>query len=265
MVTQNAPAPLHPPQCGGGLQPEAPSGHLTHQQLQFLLRVAPLALATEHEFEIPAPVTVALAILESATAAGWGSSPLFRLANDPFGIRSCHSSAQPTRAFWATTTEIKNGHKVVIEAEFERFRNLDKAFRAHALLLRGPRYRAAFAVRSDWKKFAERLGPKTSPLDLEHCGYSTNPSYSAELIRLIALYRLDDRRALTWYATGEDPGPRATEPLDHGDAGSAGEGVNGPLGQQVVAPQVDSGDGATTDRVGAGSSPLPDAAGGPAR
>ena len=91
---------------------------------------------------------------------------------------------------------------------FRRFRNLGEAFMAHAQLLQSPRYRPAFAVRDDWKQFAERLGPKTSPLDSEHCGYSTSPSYSAELIRLVGLYRLDDPRALQWMATGEDPGHR---------------------------------------------------------
>ena len=48
--------------------------------------------------------------------------------------------------------------------------------------------------------------PKLSQLDTEHCGYSTNPSYSAELIKLVNLYRLNDPRALEWYATGQDPG-----------------------------------------------------------
>lgn len=70
-------------------------------------------------------------------------------------------------------------------------------------------------MRDDWKKFAERLGPKTSPLDSEHCGYSTNPSYSAELIELVNLYRLNDPRAVQWYATGQDPGHRAIDSSDH--------------------------------------------------
>ena len=93
-------------------------------------------------------------------------------------------------------------------APFQRFPSLDEAFTAHAQLLRGPRYCPAFAVRDDWKQFAERLGPYTSPLDREHCGYSTIPSYSAALIKLISLYRLHDPRALEWFATGEDPGAR---------------------------------------------------------
>ena len=107
--------------------------------------------------------------------------------------------------FDAQTWEIENGQKKVVIAQFQRFPNLAEAFTAHAQLLRAPRYRPAFEVRHDWKQFAERLGPKSSPLDSEHCGYSTNPSYSAELIKLVELYRLNDPRALQWYATGVDP------------------------------------------------------------
>ena len=194
-----------------------PSRGLTSQQLQFLLRVSPSALKGELEYEIPACVTVAQAILESATPKwGWGSSVLFRVANNPFGIKYSHGaglvnsqkygaessgslpsapglalnsqasiSAESYGHFDAATWEIENGQKKIEITEFQRFPNLDEAFRGHALLLRGPRYRSAFAVRADWKQFAERLGPKTSPNDQEHCGYSTNPSYSAELIELV--------------------------------------------------------------------------------
>ena len=202
------PASTRVPACGT---------HLTSQQLQFLLRVTPGALQGEREYEIPACITIAQAILESATPKyGWGSSTLFRLANNPFGIKYRHfgpGDRSPDHAisayghFDAATWEIVNGQKKTEITEFQCFPNLDEAFRAHALLLRGPRYQPAFAVRADWKQFAERLGPKSSPLDTEHCGYSTNPSYSAELIELVTLYRLNDPRALQWFATGEDPGP----------------------------------------------------------
>ena len=128
-------------------------------------------------------------------------------------------------------------------AQFARFPNLEEAFRAHALLLStSPRYAPAMQVLGvrcqvsgvrenqgsspgtwhpapdTWKQFAERLGPKTSQHDTEHCGYSTNPSYSAILVKLIEQYRLDDPRALEWYATGEDPGPgtRGTGPGTRG-------------------------------------------------
>jgi hypothetical protein len=243
---------------------------LTPQQSQFLSRVTPAAMASERLYGIPACVTIAQAILESATPKlGWGSSVLFRVANNPFGIKYCHfgsgdrvigrsgeqadritpsgdrvSSAQnlPSSAppqgstlpmtpategvghpvtpspdrpvlqdyghFDVETWEVENGQKKVVLAEFQRFPDLNAAFAAHAWLLRGPRYRPAFDVQDDWKQFAERLGPPSSPHDGEHCGYSTSPSYSAQLIQLVNLYRLNDPRALEWFATGQDPEPR---------------------------------------------------------
>ena len=244
--------PGYPPLASGvpnrDLRISAGTPHLTLQQLQFLLRVTPSAQQSQTEYEIPACVTLAQAILESATAAGWGSSVLFRLANNPFGIKYEHfgmgegkgdsrfkiqdsrspipdtesriqnagspnpdpesPAPEPYGAFDAQTWEIVNGQKKTILAQFQRFPNLNEAFTAHALLLRSPRYRPAFEVRHDWKQFAERLGPKSSPNDTEHCGYSTNPSYSAEIIKLVNLYLLNDARALQWYATGADPGHR---------------------------------------------------------
>jgi flagellum-specific peptidoglycan hydrolase FlgJ len=252
------------------------SPHLSPQQLQFLLRVTPPALASQRIYEVPACVTIAQAILESATATGWGSSVLFRVANNPFGIKYSHfftaaemadecqeskddsagpqasrpgqeylkcnipnsrvplscpqapargtqhpePGAEPYSAFDAVTWEIENGQKKIMTAQFARFADLDEAFHAHALLLRTPRYRPAFAVRDDWKQFAERLGPKASPLDSEHCGYSTNPSYSAELMKLVGQCRLDDPRAMQWLATGIDPEIRATEPSGHPGSGN---------------------------------------------
>lgn len=268
------------------------SPRLTPQQLQFLLRVTSAALQSQREYEVPACVTIAQAILESATPKfGWGSSELFRIANNPFGIKYSHfvpglgvrDSGSETRDsglgtrgsggetltpnpesrpsetpipnpefripnseppalspqslapkpedyghFDATTWEIENGQKKVITAQFQRFPNLDEAFRAHARLLRAPRYRPAFAVRDDWEQFAERLGPKTSQLDSEHCGYSTNPSYSAELCKLVSLYRLDDPRALQWFATGKDPGNLAIGSSDHLTIGSLQQSTNDP-------------------------------------
>jgi flagellum-specific peptidoglycan hydrolase FlgJ len=248
---------------------EAQLPRLSAQQLQFLLRIAPAALESERVYQIPAAVTLAQAIIESATSAGWGSSSLFRLANNPFGIKyehygaaESHSEGQgasnratpaartlgtptgnevpaggdsgsqlrdskatppgdPYGAFDAQTWEIVNGQKKIMIAQFQRFPNLTEAFVAHAQLLCSPHYRPAFDVRHDWKQFAERLGPKSSPLDTEHCGYSTNPGYSASLIKLVELYRLNDPRAVQWFATGEDPGPGATSTTEGPWAGRA--------------------------------------------
>ena len=189
---------------------------LTKQQLDFLQLVTPPALEQQRLWGIPACVTIAQAILESS----WGASALATHANNYFGIKYVALGfGKDLGPYIAQTWEVVNGEKKVIEAKFQRYEDLIGAFTAHSLLLMRPWYKAAYAARSDWKEFAARLGPKTSPLDSEHCGYSTNPNYAAELIKLVTLYRLDDPRAQQWYATGKDPGAGfGTRDSGHGEA-----------------------------------------------
>jgi len=85
------PAQIGPRLPNLDLRVSAKPPHLTPQRLQFLLRVTPPALESQRQYEVPACVTIAQAILESATPQfGWGSSSLFRLANNPFGIKYEH-------------------------------------------------------------------------------------------------------------------------------------------------------------------------------
>ena len=84
----------------------------------------------------------------------------------------------------------------------------------NSLLLMRPRYRAAYAVRGDWQKFAAALGPKVSPLDSEHCGYSTNPGYAALISELVREFGLDNPRALAWFAEGADPQMAPISPME---------------------------------------------------
>jgi flagellum-specific peptidoglycan hydrolase FlgJ len=213
-----------------------PLPKVTRQQIQFLLRVAPPALQSEREYGIPACITLAQAILESATPRfGWGSSRQFRLANNPFGIKYCHfgnrktgdgapetpvspdpnpgSRSEDYGHFDVAAWEFIHGQKKEVFAQFQCFPDLAQAFKAHARLLLSPRYRPAYEERHNWKEFAERLGPKKSERDVDHCGYSTNPSYSAQLTTLVNTYRLNDPRALEWLSTGKDPGPVLAELL----------------------------------------------------
>ena len=222
-----APQSPKPPAASALSSTPSARPHLSGTQLSFLLRVTPPALESEREYGIPACITIAQAILESSTPQfGWGSSSLFRLANNPFGIKYSHrstvspSSTPPTGPqaekgeeveedsgfVEASTWEVVNGVKEQAPAQFQRFPSLAEAFRAHARLLRSPRYRRAYEVRHDWKQFAEKLGPRRSEHDPDHCGYSTNPSYSALLASLVRVYRLDDPRLLEWLESGKDPG-----------------------------------------------------------
>jgi flagellum-specific peptidoglycan hydrolase FlgJ len=207
---------------------------LNKQQLDFLKQVVPPARQSDRDYEIPACDTIAQAILESATpSGGWGTSPLFLQAKNPFGIKFSHycppstssTSSTPSRLgavekveeskksnedygeFSVETQEIKNGQIVKGLAQFQRFPDLTSAFRAHAqLLLDQPRYQSAMAVRSDWRKFA---------VALMDCGYSTDRPgicqdtkclhYAGKLIELVTKYSLNDSGMLESYATWRDP------------------------------------------------------------
>ena len=177
--------------------------HLTPEQLKFLQLVAPPALRSQASYGIPAAVTIAQAILES----GWGRSKLFTQANNPFGIKHRHSAGgEEYGEYVAETTEFEAGIPHTELAVFARFPDLESAFQAHARLFwRLARYAAAIAARRDWRAFADALGPRTNDQDRAHGGYSTDPLYAAKLKNLARACRLDDRRALAWYATGRDP------------------------------------------------------------
>jgi flagellum-specific peptidoglycan hydrolase FlgJ len=197
----------------------APRVSYSPQQLQFLSRIAPGAMEGQRVYGIPACVTIAQSILESATSAGWGTSSLFRLANNPFGIKYDHlAPLQDYGHFDTSTWEIVNGRRQDVIAQFQRFPNLTAAFEAHARLLCSKRYEPAYPMRQDWRQFAERLGPKTSPLDTQHCGYSTNPEYGAALITLVDLYHLDDPQMIEWLTTrnaeGQESSTQSTVPLE---------------------------------------------------
>ncbi|MDR5730584.1 MAG: glucosaminidase domain-containing protein, partial [Terriglobia bacterium] len=131
-------------------------------QSTFLKIAAPAAMASEATTGVPASITIAQAILESA----WGRSGLARRANNFFGIKAALHAA-PDGYIEMPTCEIVNGHTVEGEAKFARYASVADSFKAHGLLLmQAARYAPAMAARNDPMAFASAL---------QRCGYSTNP------------------------------------------------------------------------------------------
>lgn len=155
---------------------------MNQQQLNFITACKAPSLATETTYGVPAEVTLAQAILESATSAGWGTSTLYLQAKNPFGIKLFEPSYGE---FDVQTWEIVNGQREDCTAAFQKFPTLDAAFLAHGQLLTTPRYAPAMAHKDDWQAFAEALSAKSSPQDDAHCGYSTNPAYGDTLIQIV--------------------------------------------------------------------------------
>ncbi len=128
---------------------------MTKQQFNFLRAVIPPSLEAERTLEFPACVTIAQAIVESSTAAGWGTSRLYTVANNPFGIKYSTPHPGATVALgWGPmpmpTWEVVNGERIQVMADFQRFPTLVEAFKAHAMLIRLPRYKAAWEARNCW-------------------------------------------------------------------------------------------------------------------
>jgi flagellum-specific peptidoglycan hydrolase FlgJ len=167
---------------------------LTEEETKFLSEVCGPALETERDYGVPASVTVAQAILESAAKGAdgryhWGGSRLYREANNPFGIKFSHTTGE--EPYRSPTTEYVNGVPERELGVFAHFKDLAAAFRQHAELFKYWRYRAAWAARFHWAKFA---------VAIRECGYSTDPKYASKLMEIVLAYHLNDRGTLEHYA-----------------------------------------------------------------
>ena len=153
----------------------------TQEQLDWLKSMAPAAQAADKKWGVPASVTLAQAILESA----WGHSSLTRLTNNYFGIKAEHLNV-PGSYMEFPTAEYEGGVKKQVTAGFEKYASAEACFVDHAKLLHdAPRYQPAMRAAKSPQAFAQML--KT-------CGYSTSPTYAPMLIALMKefdLYQYD--------------------------------------------------------------------------
>lgn len=186
---------------------------MTREQENFLRKVSGPALDAERNTGIPACVTVAQSILESAGkingAWQWGGSSLFRLANNAFGMKDSHFLDQFESAggnygeFDVKTSEIgPDGQAHEQIAAFAKFFSLKESFFAHSMLLaRLKRYQEAFEVRGDWRQFAVAIMEAGYSTDRpELCKIPGCLHYAGKLIRLIDEYKLSNPATLHYFA-----------------------------------------------------------------
>ncbi|MBR77246.1 MAG: N-acetylmuramoyl-L-alanine amidase [Flavobacteriales bacterium] len=133
----------------------------------YILKYRNLAVSEMKIYGIPASITLAQGILESAN----GESKLASEGNNHFGIK-CHDE-------W-------KGDKIYHDDDeknecFRKYNSVKESFRDHSLFLREKkRYEFLFNT-SDYKKWARGLSK---------AGYATNPKYSKLLINIIKKYEL---------------------------------------------------------------------------
>ncbi len=121
------------------------------------------------QYKIPASITLAQGILESAN----GNSRLAREAKNHFGIK-CHNT-------WNGDTFFQDDDKK--NECFRAYQSADESYKDHSLFLSGrKRYAALFDLSiTDYKGWAKGL---------KSAGYATNPKYAHLLIDIIEKYDL---------------------------------------------------------------------------
>lgn len=131
------------------------------------------AIASERRWRVPASVTMAQWIVESA----WGAA-VPAGTNNPFGIKAVGSEPGVERP----TSEVVNGETVTVTAKFRVFDSLAAAFDEHGrLLATDAAYSVAMRQVQDADAFADALTGV----------YATDPGYGQTLRWVIHTYKLE--------------------------------------------------------------------------
>jgi len=145
----------------------------TRNQQAFISLVAPGAVAAQQRYGVPASVTIAQAIEESA----WGQSGLAAQYHNLFGVKGTGTAGSVS----LPTSEFEGGHWVTVDAAFRVYHNDAESIADHAeLLATSGYYTRAMGDRAIPDAFANALTGV----------YATDPNYGANLIALMKLYNL---------------------------------------------------------------------------
>ena len=157
------------------LQMNAQTMHKAY--LEYINSYSDIAIEQQKLHKIPASITLAQGLLESAA----GKGELVRISNNHFGIKCSN---------WG-------GEKVYSDDDkkdecFRKYKSAKESFEDHSqFLISRPRYAALFALdATDYKGWAHGL---------KAAGYATDPNYAHKLIKLIEDYDLHK------YDTGSRP------------------------------------------------------------
>ena len=132
---------------------------------KYILKYYPLAVEQMEKYDIPASITLAQGLLESAA----GNSKLVRKSNNHFGIKADKS--------WNGANSSSGGHK------YRSYDSARESYEDHSKFLtsRG-RYDFLFKLkRTNYKDWAKGL---------KKAGYAEDPAYPQKLISLIERYEL---------------------------------------------------------------------------
>lgn len=143
--------------------------NLNQTYLEYISEWKEVALQNQEDYGIPASITMAQALLESAA----GQSELAKKAKNHFGIKC-------TSEWFGGVYYYDDDRKGEC---FRQYRDAAESFKDHSEFLKRPRYSTCFEIAiEDYEGWARRLS---------ECGYATDRLYASKLVKLIEDYRLD--------------------------------------------------------------------------
>jgi hypothetical protein len=166
-------------------------------QQHYISRYASIAVNEMYRSGVPASITLAQGIIESAS----GRSTLAVEGNNHFGIK-CHSS-------WKGKTMRADDDRK--NECFRVYGSPEESFRDHSDFLRyQDRYKFLFELKiTDYKGWA---------YGLKQAGYATDPSYAAKLIQCVEDYGLSRYDRMTVDDALAEGGAEAEVPVEKDDA-----------------------------------------------
>ncbi len=141
----------------------------------FIAIVAPGAIKAYTKYGVLPSLTIAQAILES----DWGkSAPGYNL----FGIKWTDGCGYESQEL--NTTEYINGKKTSVKDYFRKYTSYDQSIDDHGRLFTYQRYRPVIEAckANDYKQAC---------IQVQACGYATDPTYATQLIEIIQSYNLN--------------------------------------------------------------------------
>lgn len=145
---------------------------MTEIQKKFIDKILPSAKKAQDQFGVLVSLTLAQAILESA----WGRASI---GCNIFGIKANKSWSGLKQL--VRTAEYENGKKVLNQSYFRDYPSIDESIVDHAKLLTTSRYKTVLAA----------ANYKEACIQVQKCGYATDPKYAAKLIELIEDFELN--------------------------------------------------------------------------
>lgn len=165
--------------------------------LDYIERYKPVALQYEHEYGVPASITLAQGLLESYA----GRSRMAKEANNHFGIKAYHWKGE----VYGNNDTLGNS------VGYRKYGAPEDSFLDHAKFLKGPRYSVLYDLDvTDYRSWAQGL---------RDCGYAEDANYPAKLINLIEqyeLYALNGGKRLDGTVIAEEVIEESAETTDSG-------------------------------------------------